>query len=326
MKLGILGTGQIVNALMKTIQKLPFEKVYVLGTERSRQKAEDLAAANHLDGVFFDYGELLNSDIDTVYVALPNFLHYAFAKEAMEHGKNVLIEKPVTANAAELRELISLAREKRVMLAEAMNIHFMPAYQALKKELPAVGRVRIVSMNYSQYSSRYDAFRRGEVLPAFDPKKAGGALMDLNVYNLHALVGLFGKPESVRYTANVERGIDTSGVLTLRYPDFSAVCIAAKDCKAPVVCSIQGDAGVLLVEKPMNQIDAWRRLSNDGQERAFAVDAPEHRLYYEFVEFIRMFDQRDTKKAEELLTVSLTVSEIMEEARKQEGIVFENDR
>ena len=326
MKLGILGTGQIVNTLMGIIQKLPFEKVYVLGTEHSRQKVEDMVSTNHLDGAFFNYEELLNSEIDTVYVALPNFLHYSFAKEAMEHGKHVILEKPITANTSELRELIALAQKYQVMMVEAMNIHYMPAYQKLKAELPAIGRPRIVSMNYSQYSSRYDAFKQGEVLPAFDPKKAGGALMDLNVYNLHALVGLFGKPEQIHYTANVERGIDTSGILTLRYPDFSAVCIAAKDCKAPVSCTIQGDTGALCVDQPMNQITAWRRLTNDGHEYAFAVDAPEQRHYHEFVEFIRMFDQKDSEKMKEMLTISLAVSEIMEKARNQAGIVFDNDR
>jgi hypothetical protein len=76
----------------------------------------------------------------------------------------------------------------------------------------------------------------------------------------------------------------------------------------------------------MNQITAWRRLTNDGHEYAFAVDAPEQRHYYEFVEFIRMFDQKDSEKMKEMLTISLAVSEIMEKARNQAGIVFDNDR
>ena len=67
--------------------------------------------------------------------------------------------------------------------------------------------------------------------------------MDLNVYNIHAIVGLFGKPWEVKYEANMERGIDTSGVVTLDYGDFKAVAIGAKDCKAPVRCTIQGTNG-----------------------------------------------------------------------------------
>ena len=114
------------------------------------------------------------------------------------------------------------------MLFEAMNIHYLPAYCSLKEELTQVGQLKIVSLNYSQYSSRYDAFKNGQVLATFDPTKAGGALMDLNVYNIHTLVGLFGKPKKVYYEANIERGIDTSGILTLDYGDFKASAIAAK--------------------------------------------------------------------------------------------------
>ena len=154
--------------------------------------------------------ELLESDVDTIYVALPNHLHYGFAKKALLAGKHVILEKPGTSNAAQMRELEKLAAQEKKMLLEAMNIHYLPVFQSLKEHLKDLGTIKIVSLNYSQYSSRYDAFRRGEVLAAFDPKRAGGALMDLNVYNIHAAVGLFGKPESVRYEANVEREIDTS--------------------------------------------------------------------------------------------------------------------
>ena len=326
MKLGILGTGQIVHTLMKCMDKLPLEAVYVLGTEHHRQKAEDLVTEYGLDGAFFDYDLLLDSGIDTVYVALPNFLHYEFAKKAIQHGKNAIVEKPITANAGELRDLMALAEQAQVQLIEAVNLHYLPAYQELKAALPAIGRTRIVSMNYSQYSSRYDALRRGEILPAFDPQKAGGALMDLNVYNLHALVGLFGRPEEAHYTANVERGIDTSGILTLRYPDFSAVCVGAKDCRAPVMCTIQGDGGALCVDTPVNQMTAFRRIDNSGEEYPFAVEEPQHRLCYEFMEFIRMCDGQDTARVKQMLEISLAVSEVMERARKEEGVVFANDR
>ena len=73
----------------------------------------------------------------------------------------------------------------------------------------------------------------------FDPACAGGALMDLGVYNVSYIVGLFGEPNQVHYTANVERGIDTSGILTMDYTGFKAVSMAAKDCAAPARCIIQ---------------------------------------------------------------------------------------
>ena len=325
MKLGILGTGKIVKAVLPLIRELSLESVYILGRESNRRAAEELCQAYQLDRCFFDYDQMLASDVDTIYVALPNALHFSYGKKAVERHKNVIIEKPITANVRELEELTALAPQRQVCLIEAMNIHYLPAYQKLKEHLPDIGRLRVVSMNYSQYSSRYDAFKRGDILPAFDPEKADGALMDLNVYNLHALVGLYGAPETVQYTANVERGIDTSGVLTLRYPDFVAVCVAAKDCKAPVCCTLQGDAGAIQIDCPMNQMTGYRFVSNDGGESVCTVENPEHRLSYEFREFLDMIENKDEKRISKMLQISLTVSRIMEQARRQEGIVFRND-
>lgn len=243
MKIGILGTGMIVKALMKTIDRLDFSRAVVLGTKETEEETARMCQEHGLDGYFLDYDELLESDVDTIYVALPNHLHADFAQKALLHGKHVIIEKPITSNARQLRDLMETARERGRMIFEAMNIHYLPIFGQLKEHLPDLGPIKIVSFNYSQYSSRYDAFKRGEVLAAFDPKRAGGALMDLNVYNIHAAVGLFGRPEKIRYEANVERDIDTSGILTMDYGTFKLVSIGAKDCKAPVQCTIQGTDG-----------------------------------------------------------------------------------
>ena len=326
MKLGILGTGMIVKDLLTTIDKFDLESVYVLGVKETEEEVKELCGKYHLDGYYLDYDELLSKEIDTVYVALPNFLHYAFAKKALEHGKHVIIEKPVTANATELKELIQIAKEKDLIILEAMNIHYLPAYLRLKEYLPEIGDIKIVSFNYSQYSSRYNAFKEGTILPAFDYHKAGGALMDLNVYNIHGIVGLFGRPQSIQYQANIEKGIDTSGILTLDYGSFQAVSIGAKDCKAPVTLTLQGDKGVICMHKPINQIRAFEYINNDNEVTTIDLDEGNHRLYYEFTEFIRIIDKNDKEKAAEMLEISLTVSEIMEKARKQQGIVFDNDK
>ncbi|MFR2502999.1 MAG: hypothetical protein ACLS85_11090 [Coprobacillus cateniformis] len=124
-------------------------------------------------------------------------------------------------------------------MVEAVSTQYLPNTLKIKELLPTLGQIKIVSANYSQYSSRYDAFKAGEVLPAFNPAMSGGALMDLNIYNINLVVALFGKPLNVNYEANIQRGIDTSGILTLDYDSFKCVCIGAKDCKAPVATNIQ---------------------------------------------------------------------------------------
>lgn len=320
MKIGILGTGMMANLVMATIKKLGFSRVTVLGRKESEEKVKALCRENELDGYYLDYDQILDSDADTIYVALPNHLHYQFAKKALLRGKHVIVEKPSAANAAQLRDLMETADRQGKMLFEAMNIHYLPAYRSLKENLSQAGDIKIVSFNYSQYSSRYDAFRNGQILPVFDPMKAGGALMDINVYNVHAIIGLFGRPEKVTYQANVERGIDTSGILTLDYGDFKAVAIGAKDCQAPVRCSIQGTKGCFVVPRPMSGMEGYQLTLNNGETVEYKVENPENRLYYEFMEFQRIVAEEDWKKEKEMLEISLIAAEILEEARKQNGI------
>ena len=188
MKLGILGTGMIVKDLLTTIHELKIESIYILGTQQTEEETKSLCEQYHLDGYDLNYDDLLKRNIDTIYVALPNHLHYTFAKKALENGKHVIIEKPITANTFELKELIKIAKTKHLFMMEAMNIHYLPAYQTLKENIHRIGQPKIVSFNYSQYSSRYDDFKQNKIHPAFDYHKAGGALMDLNVYNIHGIV------------------------------------------------------------------------------------------------------------------------------------------
>ena len=131
--------------------------------------------------------------------------------------------------AAQTEELVELARHKKVFLFEAVTTQYLENYAKIRELLPRVGTVKLVQCNFSQYSSRYDAFCEGRVASSFDPACAGGALMDLGVYNVSYIVGLFGEPNQVHYIANIERGIDTSGILTMEYSGFKAVSMAAKD-------------------------------------------------------------------------------------------------
>lgn len=325
MKLALLGTGMIVMDLLSTIDKLDIEKKVIFGTKRSAEKVEEIKQKYNFDAAYFDYDELLKSDIDTVYIGLPNMLHYSFTKQALEAGKNVICEKPLCSNYKEFCDLEKIAKEKGLILVEAVTIHYMPAYLSLKEKLKDLGDIKIVSANYSQYSSRYDAFKQGEILPAFDVHKSGGALMDINVYNVNFIVGLFGAPKSVNYLPNIERDIDTSGILTMDYGNFKAVAIGAKDCMAPVVTSIQGDKGNLVVNRPVNRFRKYTYTENRKDGIDFEFDEQTHAMYYEFKEFIDMIDNHDLERAYAMLEISGITAKILNDARNSAGIVFDAD-
>ena len=326
MKLGIVGSGKIVQEFLPWLAQSPVVEVAALcSTQRSAAQAKALCEQYGIPLHTTDYEELLKA-VDTVYVALPNLLHTAYTRAALEAGRNVIVEKPLAPCAAEAVQLADLARKKGLFLFEAVTTLYMENYHKLRQLLPRVGPVKLVQCNFSQYSSRYDAFCAGQVAPVFDPNQAGGALMDLAVYNISYLVGLFGEPQQVHYTANVERGIDTSGILTMDYRSFKAVSIAAKDCAAPPRYVIQGTRGYLLQKSTANFCGPFTLHLNDGKEEHFSLNGKRPRCAAEFEAFARAIDAGDQEMCSGMLDTSLAVSRVLTVARKDAGIRFPCDR
>jgi len=337
MKVGIIGAGMIVNDFLRFAHEVEGMTLSALcATPDEKDKIEELCATNKIARAYTDVDEmLLDADVEVVYIGVPNHLHHAFCKKAILVGKHVICEKPFTSNDTELRELMELAKDKNVIIIEAMSTQYLPNTLKIKEQLADLGNIKIVSANYSQYSSRYDAFKAGNIMPAFNPEMSGGALMDLNIYNINLVVALFGKPKAVNYYANIEKGIDTSGILTLDYGSFKCVCIAAKDCKAPISTNIQGDKGCINITTPANNLDGYTVLMNDASAAkqmaasggtTFNYNDGKHRMYHEFVEFVKIIDNKDFARAEKMLDISLITMEIQTEARKKGGIVFPADK
>ena len=334
MKLGVIGAGKIVNDFLKVyfdIKGLDF--VAIADLPAAEEKLKQIVNETACKEYYLDAEEMIEkADIDTVYIAVPNSLHYKMCKLALENNKNVICEKPFTSNYSEALKLSAIARDKGLVLVEAVTTHYLPNMLKIKEILPELGDIKIIYTNYSQYSSRYDSFRRGVILPAFDPEMSGGALMDLNIYNVNFLVGLFGEPQSIEYKANIERNIDTSGILIMDYGTFKTVSIGAKDCSAPITCCIQGNKGCITTSSPVNVLRGFKYYSTESKQKVLADSSNEddyngdkHRMYYEFTEFERMISNKDLFSANKSLEISLIVSKIQTLARKDAGIIFPAD-
>lgn len=323
MKLGIIGTGLIVKDFLPELVKMKgLEIVSIMGSPTGFEKAEALSVQYGIPNAVHDLEELCGTDIDTVYVAVPNNMHFAYCKKALEMGKNVIVEKPMTDDAGQAESLAALAKKKKRFLFEAITTVYMTGYQKIQKWLPLLGDIKLVQSRFCQYSSRYDNFKKGIIAPAFDPKKSGGALMDLNLYNIHYVMGLFGKPESISYFPNMERNIDTSGVLMMLYPNFTAVCTAAKDCNGDSGSIIQGTNGFIKTELSPNKVGAAVMQLRDGTVEVCQELFAERRMIPEFTEFIRVVDEEDYEFCYAMLQKSLDVNEVLNRARIQAGIKF----
>ena len=326
MKLGILGTGMIVQEFLPwLVEQGPFTVQAVCSTERSAPLAQELCRQYGVPQHTTNYLELLQW-VDVVYIAVPNMQHTRFVRVALEAGRHVIVEKPMTPTAAQTEELVALARRKNVFLFEAVTTQYLENYGKIRELLPRVGTVKLVQCNFSQYSSRYDAFCAGQVAPSFDPARAGGALMDLGVYNISYIVGLFGEPNQVHYTANMERDIDTSGILTMDYSGFKAVSIAAKDCGAPARYVIQGTKGYILQKSTANRCGGVTFHPNEGKEEHYNLNGGRPRQAAEFEAFARAMETGDQELCTRMQDTSIAVSRVLTVARRTAGVRFPGDR
>ena len=253
MHIGIVGTGSIAHTMAKEFARLttmPVVAVY----SRSADTGIAMAHEFHIPKVYTEYDKMLaDPEVELVYIATPNSLHFEQAKAALLAGKHVLCEKPIVPTVAQLDELLTLTKERRLHLLEAITTIDHPNYGLAKLFAKEIGSIKTVSCTFCQYSSRYDAFMNGQTPPVFDPAYCGGALMDLNIYNIYFIVGIFGDPKAIHYYPNRHaNGIDTSGILILEYPDFVCQCTAAKDSSAHNSAQIIGSDGNILIEPGSN--------------------------------------------------------------------------
>lgn len=327
MNIATIGTGFIVDAILSAISEVDGVKCTTIYS-RKRETAEPLADKYGVQTIYTDLNELYaDPNVDFIYIASPNSMHYEQAYQALQHGKHVVCEKPFTSTALEAQTLIELAREKNLFLFEAIsNIH-LPNYNKVKEQLSKLGNIRFIQCNYSQYSSKYNQLLAGETPNVFNPEFSGGALMDINIYNLHFVMKMFGSPQTVSYTANRHvNGIDTSGVVVLKYPEFIAECVACKDTSSMNFVLIQGEKGYIQVVGGANGCQEIKVQIGQEPLEIINVQAQSNWLYYEWEAFRNIYNNKDYTKCYELLSHSQSVMNILAEARKDAGIVFAADR
>ena len=315
MKLGIIGSGMIVKDFLSFAHELPEIKLEAIAA-RNIENLKELQNKYNIKEKYTDIDFCLeNKEIDTIYVAVPNNLHYEVAKKALEAGKNVICEKPFTLKYDEAVELFEIAEAKELILIEAITNQYQKNYLDIKDNIDNIGEIRLVECNFSQLSSRYEAFKNGVIAPVFDKSKGGGVLGDLNIYNIHFVVGLFGKPNKVHYSPNIVNDVDTSGILLLEYASFKVVCIAAKDTFNNSYVNIQGDQGIIKIIGPTNEVPNYSIQTKDNfiEENN---NIHSHRMFAEFKKFVEVINNKDFEFMNDQKEHTLNVMYIYEEAKK----------
>ena len=308
-KYGVIGSGWIAEEFVmgaQTVEGLEFAAMYSRTYEKGKEFAEKFGCEN----IYTDLEKFAKSDIDAVYIASPNLLHYEQSKLMLENGKHVLCEKPITITPDEFSELFSLAQSKKLIYTEAIMMMFSPNKNLLKNALGKIGNITTAHFDFSQLSSKYAALKRGENPNIFNPEMKTGCLRDLGIYCYYPAVEFFGIPEKITSRAGfIETGADGYGTAVLDYPDKQVTLTYSKIGQDYLGSQIFGDKGTITIES-ISKLTNIKIHFADGKTEDVTGETEKYILMsYEaekFHDFITDFE----KNKEEYFYINNIISEV----------------
>lgn len=338
--IGTVGTSVITETFIEATQLLP--ELYEVRCIYSRtlSKGQQLAEKYQIPQVVDDFNRLIfNPEIDVVYIASPNGLHYEQAIRAIKAGKHLIVEKPMFSSLEEWKEAHRLADEMGVMIVEAVlhvhNQNYKRLKQLLQKKLedkqqPFLG----VNLVIGQYSSKYPSYvsaitHQEEVPNVFNLAYAAGTLMDIGVYPIYVALDLFGVPQQVKYSAiKGPNGVDLMGTAVLNYATFQVSIFMSKAVHSVQPNEIYIDHETLLIEN-ITRITSVTLIDNKGQSAKVIDYRPKNPMVDELKDFADIFQSKDHElqqaKYKYWRELSYHVAELMATLRESAGLVFESE-
>lgn len=240
---GVIGTGRIAHTFAQALQGCEDAVLYAAAS-RTKEKAEAFAQEFGFEKAYGSYAELAADEkIDIVYIATPMSSHYGDAMLCLENGRNVLCEKSVSLDSAQLEEMLALAKKKGLFFMEAMWMKCRPTYLKALEWVKSgrIGQVRYIKADFCNLV-QYDAADR-----LFDPACGGGAMLDLAVYPLTLACDFLGETKRIESAAHIGRdGVDLSNSITLYSDNAFAALSSGFEIPNRNNAVIVGDKGSVL--------------------------------------------------------------------------------
>ncbi len=323
LKLGIIGTGAITHSFIDaahTSQGYKLAAVY----SRSLDKAKDFATSYDDVKLYADMEQFLQADLDVVYIASPNSLHFPQAKQVLEAGKHAIVEKPMVSTPTEFQILADLAKEKELFLFEAARNYQEESFPVIREFLKSK-KILGAFFSYAKYSSKMGDLLAGKNPNVFSADFSGGALMDLGIYPIYAAVGLLGHPKSAQYTAQqLPNTVDLNGVGQLFYDDFFVTIQAGKNISSFLKNEIYTTEGTLVLDY-CQHIHQATFIGNDGQETELVLPSSPHPMLEEAQAFATAIETQNHTLADEWLHDAKVVHQTLYTMRQSAGIHFKVD-
>lgn len=312
-----IGTGKIARKVAKQVVTIEGHKIVAV-YNRTKEKALSFARTYH-SKVYDTVLEAINDpQVDGVYIATTNDTHFSFAKLCLENKKPVLCEKPITGNAKEFKELMKLQKEFNTFMSEAMWTWFNPVSLQVKKWIEEKRLGRILSVDCRFTAPMWNYKKKNSRLSRLD--KYGGVLLDLGVYPVRYVYELFGLPKNMKSRGKLYHGVDVSNESIFEYDGFNARVISRMDLFNGEYCLIKGEYGYIKV--PFFHMASQAILKTKGEKVIFKDKKP--KFAYEF-EQVATAIKNHLRESTVSLSSSLDVMELMDDIRKQIGVIYPCD-
>ncbi|MCQ2462116.1 MAG: Gfo/Idh/MocA family oxidoreductase [Clostridia bacterium] len=318
MKYAVIGTSWITAAFIEAAKFAGAGAPYAVYS-RNAQKGELFARENGIEKVYTQLEQLADDEeIGAVYIASPNALHYSQSRLMLLSGKNVICEKPLAVKSAEIRELISLSKEKGLVYMEAIMFLYMPQLDELKNAVKKIGTVSSADIDFSQLSSKYPLLINGENPNIFNPELCTGCLMDIGVYNVYFALELFGVPDKITSSAHfIFTGADSTGAAIFDYPDKQVTLTYSKVGQSRSCSQIFGDRGTVLIPS-VSQLGEIQTVYNDlTAEKVCREISRTEIMSYEAAAFFSFINGENPSRLDYAQQMSVKVCECMEKIRRQ---------
>lgn len=332
---GTIGTNWITDSWILAAQKAGSWKLHAVYS-RTKEQAESFRKKYGCSNCYTTLDSLAaDKDMQAVYIASPNNLHYEQAMQMLKAKKHVILEKPATSTVKELDDLFRTAKEEGVYLIEAYR-HIQEAnYKLLKKLIldeKRLGTIYGASFTYASYSSRYNNVLAGEKPNIFSLDFSGGSLVDVGVYPVTFAVALFGLPKSQTYAPFIcPTGVDGGGAGILQYDGFGVQINNAKGYQSNSPCEIYGEKGTITINattdiSTLKHFDPRSKKTEELAGSYKTVEKPNVNMEEEAAEFARIIQEKDTKALGALEEISKNVIKVTSDMRRQGNVMYPADK
>ena len=318
----VLGTGVIANEMAQALVKMN-KRLYAVAN-RTHQKALDFADRYGVQKVYDQIDEVFEDEaVDIIYITSPHNTHYEFMKKALEYGKHILVEKSITLNSRELDEMIALAAEKKLVLAEAMTIWHMPIYKKLWEIVQSgqLGKVQIITMNFGSFKE-YNMSNR-----FFNMNLAGGAMLDIGVYALSIVRSFMEeKPEDIvsQWKASPTGSDEQATILLKNKQEQMATVALSMHSKQPKRAMISCEKGYIEIMEYPRADKAVIVDAESGERTEIESGETANALYYEMMDMEQAVSSGDASNMQ--LQYSKDVMDIMTKLRKDWGMKYPGEQ